>query len=512
MSLIRASATVGFFTLLSRIFGFVRDILIANFLGASWLADAFVVAFKLPNFLRRLFAEGAFNAAFVPLFAGKLAGDGKDKALGFASEAMSALFVVLLLVVAAAEIFMPWLLHLFAPGFVDQPEKFALATLLTRITFPYILFISLASLFSGVLNSIEKFAAVAATPILLNLSFIFALLVLRHFTETPAHALAWGVAAAGVVQFCWLLYNCHKHGMLPSLRRPRLTPNVKKLLTLIAPAALGAGVAQVNLLIDVILASLLPGAVSWLYYADRLNELPLGVIGIAVATALLPALSKQIREGAHDTAQHTHNRALEFALLLALPAATALILLAEPIITTLFERGAFSATDTAAAAPALMAYAAGLPAFVLIKIFAPGFFARQDTKTPFIIASGCMALNVVLNLILMQFYGHVGLAMATSIAGWVNGLLMGVVLHRRGDFVMDSPTRRHLPRIGLSCLIMAAALWGALWLCADYFAYGTLMKIGTLAVLIGLGLGVYGLGIGFMKVVELGDVRRYIKR
>ena len=383
MALARWAATVGGYTMGSRVLGFLRDILIASVLGAGPVADAFFVAFKLPNFLRRLFAEGAFNAAFVPLFAGVLERDGRAAAKSFAEDVLTVLLWTLLVLVIAAQIVMPWLMHALAPGFADEPGKLDLTVQLTRLTFPYILLISLVSLLGGVLNSLYRFAAVAATPILLNLCLIGALLGLSRWTETPGHALAIGVTVGGIVQFVWLIVAASRAGMSLRLRWPRLTPGVKRLLILAAPAALGAGVAQINLVVDIIIASLLPpGSVSFLYYADRVNQLPLGVVGVAVGTALLPLLSRQLRAGEVEEAVGSLNRAIEMALLLAVPAAVALIVIAGPVIAVLFERGAFGVDESSATAGALIAYAAGLPAFVLIKVLAPGYFARQDTRTP----------------------------------------------------------------------------------------------------------------------------------
>lgn len=325
MSLVKSSLTIVFFTFISRISGFVRDVLMANLLGAGVLSDAFFVAFKLPNFFRRLFAEGAFNAAFIPSFSSILTSEGRDAAIKFAGEVMSVLLLVLLVLNAIFILFMPWITPLFAPGFTDTPEKFDLTVTLSQITFPYILFISLVSLLGGILNSMGKFAAPAASPILLNLCMIGGLLWLSEWSETPAHALAYAVFIAGLVQLGWLVLACVRSDMMPPLTPPRLTKQVKTMLLLMAPAALGSGVQQLNLLIDVIIASHIPGAVSYLYYADRITELPIGMIGVAVGTVLLPMMSKQIRSGALDQARASMNRALELVMLFGLPCTAALL-------------------------------------------------------------------------------------------------------------------------------------------------------------------------------------------
>lgn len=460
MSLVRSSAIVGSLTLVSRLFGFVRDMLVAYFLGASLATDAFFVAFKLPNFLRRLFAEGAFNAGFLPMFAGMVKTEGQDAARQFASEAGSFLLWVVSAVTLLALLFTPHVVLVMAPGFADEPEKFDLAVALTRITFPYIVFISLVSLMGGVLNSLDKFAAVAAAPIGMNLAMIAALWLFRPFVPTDGHALAWGVVLAGVVQFVWLARACQRLGMMPRLwRRPRLTPRIRTLLARIAPAAIGAGVMQINQIMDVVLASMLASnAISFLYYADRIYELPLGVIGIAVATALLPLLSREIRAGNHDAVASHVNQAIMLVLLFGLPSAAGLFALAAPIIRGLFEYGEFDAADTAAVAPALIAFAAGLPALLVIKILSNCFYASEDTKTPMKIAVLCIGVNFVCNLIFMQFFAHVGLAIATSIAGWLNATLLARTLHRRGLFRPDRALGVFLGKTLLACLLMIAAL------------------------------------------------------
>ncbi len=458
MSLIKSSATIGGYTLASRVLGFVRDVTIASSLGASFISDAFFVAFKLPNFLRRLFAEGAFNAAFVPLYAGAVAADGQEKATKFASEAMSLLLVILFVVTAVFIVFMPWLMVILAPGFSDNPTKYDLTVALTRITMPYIIFISLVSLLGGILNSSHKFAAVAATPILMNLSLIIVPSLVDHWTPTAAHALAIAVFVAGVVQWVWLVYFCAKQGLLPRLVKPKMTPEVKKLLLLIGPAALGAGVAQINLFIDLIIASQFDSGVSFLYYADRINELPLAVIGIAVGTALLPMLSRQIRTGEMDAVYRTQNKAIGFTLFLSLPAAIAIIAIARPIISVMFERVAFGLADTAATTPALVAFAMGLPAFILIKILAPCFYANQDTKTPFKIATVCILVNLFFNLALMGYFRHVGMALATSIAAWVNVLMMFVALKRRDWIRIDPVLQCDVAKILFACAMMVFVL------------------------------------------------------
>ena len=459
MALFRSVATIGGYTMASRVLGFIRDILTAAFLGAGPVADAFFVAQRLPNLFRSLFAEGAFSAAFVPLFAGMIAHDGRTVAKRFAEDSLAVLLTALFICVLLGEIFAPNLLDILAPGFRAEPDKFALTVGLTRITFPYLLFISLTALQGGILNSVERFAATAATPILLNIFLIGALVLVRPLS---GEALAWALSLSGFAQFLWLMVSCHRAGLGLALPRPRLTPEVKRMLKLMLPGVFGAGVTQLNLVVSTAVASLLPtGAVSYLYYADRLDQLPLAVVGIAVGTAILPSLSRQVRLGDDDGARQTQNRGLELALFLTLPAAVGLGVAAWPIMTVLFQRGAFGPVEANATAAALAAYAGGLPAFVLIKVMTPGFFARHDTATPVKVAIAAMATNLVLTVVLglVLPFRHVGIASATSIAGWVNALSLMVLLHHRGHFTLDARSRRLLPRIVGASAAMGVLLW-----------------------------------------------------
>lgn len=513
MKLLTAIATVGGYTMASRILGFVRDILIAALLGAGPVADAFFVAFKLPNFFRRLFAEGAFAAAFIPLFTRILTEDGADAARRFSERSLSVFVAVLLVFCTAMQIAMPWAMYLFAPGFAADPAKFDLAVELARIAFPYLLFISLVSQLGGVLNALGRFAAAAAAPILLNLSLILCLIGLAPMLETPGHALAWGVFAAGIVQFLWLIEACRRAGVVFRLPRPRLTPAVKRLMAKILPGAIGAGVVQINLVIGVILASLLPtGAVSYLYYADRVYQLPLGVIGIAVGTALLPLLSRQLREGDEAGGQASFNRALEFALLLTLPAAAALLVMPGPIVAVLFERGAFDAGATAATASALAAFALGLPAFVLVKVLAPGFFAREDVVAPVKIAGIAVAANIALSAALLVPLQHVGLALATSAASWLNAVLLALVLRRRGQFGIDGRLRRRLVRIALATAVMTAALLAGIAALEPTLGGTVTERALALALLVVAGMLTYAVAALALGAVQIAEIRGALAR
>ncbi len=512
MSFARSIATVGGFTMLSRITGLMREMMIAQFMGAGTVADAFFVAFRFPNLFRSLFAEGAFNAAFVPLFTGKLTDQGQDSARAFAEQALAVLAVALGLFVVVVELAMPWAMQGLAPGFGDVPGKMELATELSRICFPYLLFISLTSLQAGVLNSVGRFAAAAGTPILLNLTAMAGLWALSPYTPTPGHALAWGTFASGVVQFSWLVFSVRKAGLHLAIVRPRLTPEVRLLVKRIVPGAVGAGVYQLNLVINTMIASTVAnGAVSYLNYADRVNQLPLGVVGIAIGTALLPLLSRQLRSGQREAALDSQNRAMEFALLLTLPAAAALMTISHPVIQLLFQRGSFGPAATVATAAALVAFAAGLPAYVLVKVLTPAFFAREDTATPVKVAGATMALNLALNLVLMHPLAHVGLALATALAAWFNVATLAVILHRRGTFTMDARLRRRAPRILLASLAMGAVLLVAEHLVRS-LATGSLATLGVVAFLVVLGLATFLAAAALLGAAHLAEVKKMLRR
>ncbi|WPZ35579.1 murein biosynthesis integral membrane protein MurJ [Thalassobaculum sp. OXR-137] len=506
MNLARAIATVGGYTMISRVTGFVRDMLIAAVVGAGPIADAFFVAFQIPNFFRRLTGEGALTVAFVPMFAGMVETRSQEAAVAFAGQVQSVLLLVLLILLAVAEIAMPGVILLLAPGFGGDDPRYDLAVELTRITFPYLPLISLVALWGGMLNSLGKFWAMAAAPILLNLILIAALTLAAGVLETPGHVLAWGVTVAGAAQALFVAVACRREGALPPLVRPRLTPEVKRLLVLIGPAALGAGVVQVNAFIGILLASLLPaGSVSYLYYADRVVQLPLGVVGVAIGTALLPMLSRQVRAGEKGAAIWTQNRALEIGLLLTVPAAFAISVIADPLITVLFQRGAFSATDGFETAITLAAYAAGLPAFVLIKVFQPGFFARQDTATPVKVAAAAVVANLACNAVLLPMFDQVGIALSTVISSWLNAALLATLLYRRGHLALDKRLLVRAPKIVLAACLMAAALWFLAGWLAPWLAGATVERVGALAGLVIAGLAVYAAACLILKAAHPRD-------
>lgn len=429
MSLIAKFASVGAATSASRVLGFVREAMIAAILGAGPVADAFYAAFRFPNLFRRLFAEGAFNAAFVPLFAREVESGGREEAAKFAGEVFSVLAGVLLVLTLAAMAFMPSLVAtIIAPGFSDTPDKFELTGDLARIMFPYLMAMSMVAMLSGILNSFRSYFLPALAPVLLNIVMISAL-ALSAWYELPARetglALAFAVIASGALQLGVLIYAMRKVGFEFRPRAPRLSKKVRRLLVLAAPAALTGGIVQINIVVGQIIASQQDKAISWLSFADRIYQLPLGIVGIAIGVVLLPELSRALSANDDAEVHALQNKSLEFGMALTLPAAAALFIIPTHIVAVLYERGAFTADTTQATAEALAAFAIGLPSFVLIKVLQPAFFAREDMRTPMWFSLVSLIVNVVGSLAMFPYIGHVGIAYATSIAGWANALLLG---------------------------------------------------------------------------------------
>ncbi|MCE2475816.1 MAG: murein biosynthesis integral membrane protein MurJ [Alphaproteobacteria bacterium] len=425
-------ATVGGLTLASRALGLVRDLLIAATLGAGPLADAFFLALRLPNLFRALFAEGAFSAAFVPVFAARLEREGPDAARAFGAAVASVLLVVLVPFTLLAEWLMPTVVAVLAPGFPETGERFQAALSLARVTFPYLALITMTAFFAAVLNAVFRFAAAAAAPLLLNLALIGALLFAAGWFETPAHALAWGVLVGGVAQLALVALDCWRAGMPILPGRPRLTPDLRKFGRLMVPGVIGSGVTQFNVMIGTMFASVVPGAVSWLNYAHHLVHLPIAVVGIAVRTALLPALARRLHGSGAAKGQREQQQASAIALGLSVPAAAGLWAVAELAIEVLFERGSFTPADTAATAAALKAYAWGVPAMVLTQALVASFFARFDTSTPVKMAAVAMLVNVAFIVLLMPVLEHVGIALAQSVSAWAHAGLLTVLVVRRG--------------------------------------------------------------------------------
>lgn len=488
MQLGKAIVTVGGLTSVSRIFGLLREMLMSHFLGASVVADAFIVAFKFPNFFRRFFAEGAFNAAFVPEFAGVLASEGKEKANEIANQVFSWLTLVLCAFVILVVLFTPTIIHLIAPGFCSTLDRLQYAIEFTRITFPYILFISLAALLSGILNSLDRFAAAAATPVLLNIFMICALLLT---VKEPGFALCVGVILAGIVQFMWLYFVAVKQGFRLRFQKPVLNDSVLKILKLMVPGAIGAGVMQINIFIDMMLASTLQtGSLSYLYYADRLNQLPLSIFGVAIGTVLLPSLSKALRTGQQAEALDLQEKALSLGLRLSIPSAFGLILLSYPIIDLIYGHGNFSVLHVQATAPALAAFVIGLPAYTLSKVFTTGFFAKQNTKTPLKIGMITVGVNLALNLLFIGPFLHVGMALATGLAAWVQTGLLAWKLSQKSMIHLSKAFFLDLAYVVLASTCMGVVVYQLQQRvhCPSSFINEAIYVVG----LVGIGILTYG--------------------
>ena len=504
--LIRNTVVLGGWTLLSRGSGLIRDVLMAAYLGTGPVADAFNVAFALPNMFRRFFAEGAFNQAFVPMYSKKLeSGEDADR---FASDAFSGLTAILLILTLVGTLAMPWLVWAMASGFVGD-ARFDLAVDFGRITFCYILFISLVALLSGVMNAHGRFSEAGFVPILMNLIFIAAIGVAAYLGWDMGATLAWTVPVTGVAQLVFTWVSAHRMGFRPRLALPRWSQDLKHLLIIAGPAILAGGVVQINLLVGRQVASHTEGAISWLVYADRLYQLPLGVVGIAIGTVLLPDLSRKLRSGDAEGGRDSFNRSLEFALALTLPAAIALVVIALPLTSVLYQRGAFGPADTQAVALALAIYGAGLPAFVLQKIWQPLFYAREDTRRPFLYAVMAMVVNAVLAIGLMPIIGFAAAAIATTGAAWI---MLGQLIWGARDMGIavefDARAIRRIPRIIAASVLMGVALFAATLVLIPALT-DPFWRYLALAGLIGIGMLVYFASGAALGGFKLSDFRRH---
>jgi putative peptidoglycan lipid II flippase len=492
MNLLKAMATVSSMTLLSRILGFVRDALVARIFGAGLATDAFFVAFRIPNLLRRMFAEGAFSQAFVPVLAEHRSRRGDAETRLLVDRVATLLFLAVAAVTALGVLAAPYIVYVSAPGFSATPEKFALTVAMLRITFPYILFISLVSLAGGILNTWSRFAVPALTPTLLNLSFIFAALVAAPYFDPPVMVLAWAVFAGGVLQLALQVPFLARLGMLP---RPRLAlrdPAVRRILVLMGPAAIGVSVAQLSLLANTIFASFLQtGSVSWLYYADRLMEFPTGLLGVALGTILLPSLAKAHSEAAGEEYSRLLDWGLRLTLMLALPAAVALAIIAVPLIATLFMYGEFAPTDLAMTRQALVAYSVGLLGLILVKVLAPGFYARQDIRTPVKIAIVTLLATQVMNVAFIVPLRHAGLALAIGLGACLNAGLLYRRLRRAGIYAPQPGWQDFTLKVLAALAVMAVALWFAMGPEAWWIGARGMSRILRLCALVGVGSAVY---------------------
>ena len=507
--LMRGFLTVGSWTFVSRLVGFLRDVMMAAYLGAGPVAEAFLVAFSLPNMFRRFFAEGAFNMAFVPMFSKKL--ESGEDAQTFARDAFNALAGVLIVFTIVGTIAMPALVWAMASGFVGD-ARFDLAVLFGRIAFSYILFISLVAMLSGVLNAFGRFTEASFVPVLMNLMFIAAMLLAERAGWDMGLTLAWTVPVTGIVQLAFTWIAAHRAGLRFSPGWPRITPDLKRLAWIAGPAVLAGGVVQVNLLVGRQVASFTEGAVAWLSYADRLYQLPLGVVGIAIGTVLLPDLSRRLRAGDLQGGRDSFNRGTEFALALTVPAAVALVVIALPLTTVLFQRGAFGADDAANTALALAAYGLGLPAFVLHKVLQPLFYAREDTRRPFRYAVMSMLVNVGFAVGFMPVMGFMAAALATTVAGWVMVWQLWAGSRAMGEAAQtDARLRRRLPRMVAASALMGACLWAGAILLGP--ALGTPgLRYAALSGLVATGIiSYFGFGT-LLGAFRLADFRAALRR
>jgi putative peptidoglycan lipid II flippase len=489
MNLHKATGTIGGLTMVSRIAGFAREMLMSRILGAGVYTDAFYVAFRLPNTFRRLFGEGAFSAGFVPLYSQRLQSGGEKEAKLFSEEVLAVFLPTLILFTVIFIALMKPFIWAITGWHGDQ---LSFGTLLTRITFPYLLLISLVSLFSGILNSIARFTAAAFAPALLNLAMLTALLLFRQGGPVTATAISAAVTVGGIFQLVLLIVACKRAGIVLKLRRPRLTPGVRQFVRVVIPATLGAGVYQVSVFIDTFfLTRIGTGAVSWFNYADRLNQLPLGVIGAAIGTAILPQVSRHVDIGEADKAARVQGQAAELAMLLCLPAALALAVSALPLVSAIFEAGRFNARDAHYTALTLSIVALGLPAYVLVKVLTPGFYARRDTATPVKTAVAVLIANVILNFALIPPFGIGGLAAAVAISSWLNCAILYVLLHRRGHFRIEKWLASRLARQLVAAAAMVVALIAIRTVLAGWFGGSFVQRVAGLAAIVGGGMIVY---------------------
>jgi len=512
--LFRSFFTVSFYTFLSRILGFVRDIFIAKFLGSTVTSDAFFVAFRLPSFFRRVLAEGAYSAALIPVFSGVVIDSRDDcEAADFVENTMSLLLFVTVILTFIFYFGMPYIIQVLAPGFSTNKEAFDLAVHFGKIIFPYLIFISLVAHFTSIINVHGKFAAGAFAPAILNISFILSLFLLTPQLSSAGHALSYGVLIGGLFQFIFM-YQAILKFYRPRIRIPRLNKKLKKFFRLFFPGVIGSGVIQINIIIGTIIASFLPvGAISHIYYADRLNQLPLAIFGIAMGIVLLPGLSKAIKNDNKKEINDTQNRSLEFALLISLPSAVGLYILSTPIIHILFERGAFLAEDTLYTAQVLSIFSLGLPAYILIKILVTCFFAREDTKTPLYVAVVSVIINVVLSLLLISTMREMGIALATAISAWVNAFLLFIILQSKKNLILDAIFLKNSFKIIISVLVMLSACYVLNEIVfADLSNSDFSIKLGGLLLIIICCKIIYLTMIFMLKVLSFEDLKRYIRK
>ncbi len=512
--LFRSFFTVSFYTFLSRILGFVRDICIAKFLGSTITSDAFFVAFRLPSFFRRVLAEGAYSAALIPVFSGIIIDSKNDKeASDFVENTMSLLLFVTILLTFIFYFGMPYIIQILAPGFSSNKEAFDLAVHFGKIIFPYLIFISLVAHFTSIINVHGKFAAGAFTPAILNISFILSLFILTPQLSSAGHALSYGVLIGGLFQFIFM-YNALLKFYRPRIRIPQLNKRLKKFFLLFFPGFIGSGIIQLNIIIGTIIASFLPvGAISHIYYADRLNQFPLAIFGIAMGVVLLPSLSKAIKNNNKKEIDDTQNRSLEFSLLISLPSAVGLFILSFPIIHILFERGAFLYEDTIYTAQVLSIFSLGLPAYILIKVLITCFFAREDTKIPLYISILSVSINIALSLLLIDTMREMGIALATAISAWVNVFFLFFILKYKKNITLDNTFIINFFKIIISVFVMFCGCYALNKIVFNNLINSDfLLKVGGLFFIIICSKIIYLTMIFVLKVITINDIKGYIQK
>ncbi|MBD5397909.1 murein biosynthesis integral membrane protein MurJ [bacterium] len=510
---LKNTVAVGGLTFLSRISGLIRDLFVAKYLGAGKLSDCFLVAFRIPNLFRSIFAEGAFNSAFIPIFSGILYTDGKEKAKNFCQSIFALLFYILLIFTLICEIFMPQVVQIFAPGFSQNLDKFELAVTLSRITFPFLFFIALTSFFGSILNTLGNFKPYASTPIILNLCIVFSLLLFAKFFPNPAYAVSWGVFASGIIQLWWLFWIAKNYGFGIISFRANMTPSVIQFFKKIMPGIMGAGIYHLNIMIGSIFATPTNGAVSWIYYADRLNQLPLGVIGIAIATVLLPSLSKEIKNNRLNKSQLLFNNSMKMASILVIPCAVGMMAVSYPIIQIFFERGLFKASDTYATAQILQILCVGLPALVYTKLYSNVFYARKDTKTPMIIAGVSLLFNLFLTIILTKTFSYMGVVLAITVANWINFLMLYYISYVKNFMYMYKSILKDIVKTLILSIVMGVIVYfGSIGIMADIAVYGLILRILMLILLIVFGMGFYFISLFVFNVIDFQMIKRYIKK
>ncbi len=506
MNLFKSTTTFSFFTIVSRILGYIRDILIAIFLGSGPLADAFFVAFRIPNTFRRLFSEGSFNAAFVPSYASEIA-NGKNKAENFATNIFSLLILILFLLILVIEIFMPFFVFLIAPGFVDEDSKMNLAINLTRITFPFLFFVSLSSFFSAILNSHNRFAVAAAAPVILNIFLILVLLYGNILGDTLVYYLSYAVSLAGIIQFIFLYYFVKKFYSPKLIFKISIDSKVKKFFSKLLPSIFSSGVTQINILVGTIIASFQASAVSYLYYADRVYQINLAIAGIAIGTVILPQLSRLVENENKVAINFLQNKALELSLFLSIPASFALFVASNQIISALFGYGSFSEISVQNSSLALFYFAFGLPAFALIKVFSSFFFARHDTKIPFYISLTSVLINIVISILFFKKIGFIIIPIATSISSWFNAIVLYYFCKKNKIFTFNNIFLFKFPRILLSSILMSFILYFLLDFLTYKLLYNETFKIIYLLLIVLITLISYLIISIFTKAFKMSDIK-----